>query len=159
MPKTSSVRIFSECQNSGQQWISFWTFVSSQAKCNSQNCLNFLKHPSKLSPKSFGALRFFKFLNFWGETILFSVHTIFWKLSSSIQNSQTAKMFLSLLENISQEFSRMPNFFGQHGKQIHKFPQPFNSLEHPSKWTVQWRVDLSFIKLFFLSPLPEGHRG
>jgi hypothetical protein len=47
--------------------------------------------------------------------------------------------FLSILENNSQNFSRMPSFFGQHGK-IPKFPQAAQSFGLVWKTLLQYEL-------------------
>jgi len=84
-----------------------------------QNCLKFFQHPGKNSPKSFCALGFFKFSKFWKFSKVYNVP----KINEQNKNAQTAEMFSSILKNISQELSRVPNFLRQHGIKFLNFPK------------------------------------
>jgi hypothetical protein len=45
------------------------------------------------------------------------------KINEQNKNAQTAEMFSSILKNISQELSRVPNFLRQHGIKFLNFPK------------------------------------
>lgn len=156
MPKTSSVRIFSECQNSGQQWISFWTFVSSQAKCNSQNCLNFSQASFKTFSQIFWSIGVFQVHKFLRRNdFFFNPHNLLEIIKQHTKFPNCQNVFKPPGKHFSGIFQNA-QFFGAAWEKIHKFPQPFNSLEHPSKWTVQWRVDYPSSNYFFCPLCQKG---
>jgi hypothetical protein len=64
----------------------------------------FFEHPGKNSPKSFQVPKILSRMGNFPK--LYNVPEI----NGQNKNAQTAELFSSILKNISQEFSRVPNF-------------------------------------------------
>jgi hypothetical protein len=71
---------------------------------------NFSKHLRQKISWIFPSMGFVEFPNFWAKMKKISTYIIYPKYIKQNTDSQTNEYFSSILRNVFQEFSRMPNF-------------------------------------------------
>ncbi len=100
---------------------------------------------------------------FWAEMKIFNLYDLP-DITRQHKNSQTGYIFLGMLENISQKFSRLPKLYLQFEKKkflsFPKLPKLFLQFGKPPNVKVEPKVKLTPSYYFICpSPLREQHMG